>query len=138
MRKKSSMIVGVVAAILGTASLGHAAVLPGLGEVTGTVAGAPKTSVVPVYFFNKEKGVCYGVFAVNGTYRAVNLFPGKYDVEVPHWWAPSKDGFEMDPMSIDVAAGGNTKANLQLKVVAPTLNYTGRATYNKGVVIQAY
>jgi len=126
------------AAVLGMTSIGQAAVLPGFGEVSGTVMGVPKTTVVPVYLWNKEKNVGYGVFAVDGTYRAVNLFPGKYEIEIPHWYAPSKDGLALDPTSIAVTAGGHAKANLQLEVVPPTLNYTGRDTYKDGVLVQTY
>jgi hypothetical protein len=90
----SYIVSGFVAAILGAVSICHAALLPGLGEVSGTVSG-PKTSVVPVYLYNKEKNVGYGVFAVDGTYRAVNMFPGHYEITVQHWYVPSKDGLAM-------------------------------------------
>jgi len=118
--------------------IGHAAGLPGLGEVVGTVSDPAKTRVVPVYLFNQEKNVGYGVFAVNGQYRAVNLFPGRYEIQVQHWYAPSKDGFEMAPTSVLVTAGQRVTANLEVKVVAPTLNYTGRETYKSGVVVKSY
>lgn len=129
---------GLVAAALAVGSSCYAAALPGLGEVAGSVTGAPPGTIVPVYLFNKELHVGYGVFAVDGRYRAVNLFPGRYQVEVPHWYAPSKDGLAMAPRSVVVSAGGRAKADLQLKVVPPTLNYTGREHYKDGVVVKPY
>ena len=51
-------------AFLGFVSIGRAAVLPGLGEVSGTLTGPPPGTIVPVYLFNKELNVGYGVFAV--------------------------------------------------------------------------
>ena len=139
MKKKYRIAGGFIAAMLCLVSIGHAALLPGLGEVSGTVTGPPKTTIVPVYLYNKERNVGYGVFAVNGTYRAVDVFPGHYEIEVQHWYVPSKDGLEMmDPVSVDVTAGGHAKANLRLKSVAPTQNYTGRETYKKGVIVQTY
>ena len=69
-------IVGAfISAILGAVSVSHAAVLKGFGEISGTLSGPPKTEIVPVYLYNKEKNVGYGVFAVNGTYRATNVVP---------------------------------------------------------------
>ena len=125
-------------ALIGLAPPGRAAVLPGFGEASGTVTGPPSGTIVPVYLFNKERGVGYGVFAVNGTYRAVNLFPGRYEIAVPHWYAPSKDGLQMAPATVVVAAGKRATANLKIRVVPPTLHYTGRETYKTGVMVKPY
>lgn len=138
MRNTTRLACGLAIGFLGFAAVGRAAVLAGFGGVTGTLTGPPPGAIVPVYLFNKELNVGYGVFAVNGAYRAVNLFPGRYQIEVPHWYAPSKDGLELDPTSVVVTAGGHAKANLKLRVVPPKLNYTGRETYKTGVVVQPY
>lgn len=137
MKIRSYIVSGVIAAALGFVSISHAALLPGLGEVSGTVSGSGDT-VVPIYLYNKEKNVGYGVFAVDGTYRAVNMFPGNYDISVQHWYVPSKVGFEMEPVTVKVTAGRRSKANLSLKSVPPTQNYTGRETYPNGVKVQTY
>jgi virginiamycin B lyase len=129
---------GLATVCLCLGPIGHAALLPGFGEVAGTVSGPPSASVVPVYLFNKERNVGYGVFAVNGAYRAVNLFPGRYEIQVQHWYAPSPDGFAMAPASVLVTAGQRATANLDVKVVAPTLHYTGREIYKSGVVVKSY
>jgi virginiamycin B lyase len=136
--RKSRRIVGVFAALMiGTVSTSYAALLPGLGEVSGSV-DAPKGALIPVYLHNKELNVAYGVFAVDGKYRAVNVFPGRYAITVQDNYVPSKDTYEMAPVSVDVTAGGHAKADLAPKLVAPKLNYTGRNAFPKGVLVQTY
>ncbi len=136
--RKSRRIVDVFAALmLGTVSIGHAALLPGLGEVSGRVS-APEGAIIPVYLHNKERNVGYGVFAVNGEYRAVNMFPGRYVVTVQNHYVPSKDTYEMAPVSVDVTAGGRARADLAPKLVAPKLNYTGRYAFPDGVPVHPY
>lgn len=129
---------GLMVAVLGAVmSVSHAASLPGLGEVSGTVSGS-KSEAVLVYLYNHEKNVGYGVFAVDGEYRATNMFPGRYEISVQPWYVPSKHSYEMDPVSVDVTAGGHSTANLSLKEVPPTQNYTGREIYPNGVKVQTY
>lgn len=139
MKAGSHLVSGfIITAMLGAAvSISDAASLPGLGEVSGTVSGS-RTAIVPVYLYNKEKKVGYGVFAVDGTYRAVNMFPGHYEITVQPWYVPSKDGLEMEPVPVDVTAGGRSTANLSPKSVAPTQNYTGREIYPDGIKVQTY
>jgi hypothetical protein len=48
----------------------QAKTLPGLAELSGSVAG-DKSAIVPVYVYNTDKHVGYSVFAVNGQYRAI-------------------------------------------------------------------
>jgi len=137
-KKSVYTVSGLIAmAMIGVAPLSHAALLPGLGEVSGNVSG-PKDAVFPVYLYNKAKHVGYSVFVVDGTYRAVNMFPGRYEITVQNGFAPSKYGLEMAPVSVEVKAGGHSVANLSPKSVEPTLHYTGREVYPDGVKIQAY
>jgi len=132
------MVGSFFTAMLGMSlSIAGATSLTGLGEVTGKVTGA-NGAIVSVYLHNSEKSVGYSVFAVNGSYRSVDLFPGHYEITVQNWYLPSKDGLAMDPVPVDVTAGGHAVANLSLKSVPPTQNYTGRETYPKGVLVQTY
>ena len=137
MFKKYLASVGFLTALLAGLSTGHASLLPGLGEVNGTVA-VPKTEIVPVYLYNEEKHVGYGVFAVNGTYRATNMFPGHYSITVQNFYMPSKVDLEMAPVPVDVTAGGHATANLAPRSAPPTRNYTGREIYRDGVVVKTY
>ena len=63
--KHHRILGALLAAALGIVSNCRAALLPGLGEVAGTLA-APKGAVVPVYLYNEQKHVGYAVFAVDG------------------------------------------------------------------------
>ena len=62
MEHSRRFILGLVIAALGMIPGVRAAALPGFGEVSGTVTGVPASSIVPVYLFNKERNVGYGVF----------------------------------------------------------------------------
>ncbi len=70
-------LMACLVALLGVVSSARAARLPGLGEVAGSVEGA-KDRIVKVYLYNSERRVGYAVFAVQGKYRAIDLFPGQY------------------------------------------------------------
>ncbi len=96
----------------------QAKTLPGLAEISGAVAGA-KSDIVPVYIYNTDKHVGYSVFAVDGQYRAVDLFPGKYEITV------RKDGLDMAPVTLNIAANAQAKADLTPKAVAKKPNYVG-------------
>jgi virginiamycin B lyase len=127
-----------VAGLLGVASISQASMLPGLGQVTGSVSVPKSIPVVPVYLYNAERSMGYTVFAIDGAYRAVDLLPGHYDITVQNGYMPSKDGLEMAAVPVDVTAGGHSKADLAPKPVEPTQNYTGRETYTKGVDVEPY
>ena len=139
MFKKHLISGGFLMAMLAAIPVGHAASLPGLGEVSGTVSGVPKDEIVPVYLLHEKLHVGYGVFAVNGQFRATNMFPGKYAITVQNFYMPSKVDLAMDPVPVDVTAGGKATANIAPKVVTPpTKNYTGREIYRDGVEIKTY
>ncbi len=108
----------------------HAAVLPGLGEVAGRIA-APTGAIVPVYLYNTERNVGYAVFAVDGRYRATQMFPGRYTITV------RKAGLEMAPQTVEVTADGKSQADLAPKAVPAPPNYTGGHTY-RSVVVEPY
>ena len=111
-------LASVLAISLAVALPLHAKTLPGLAEISGNVAGA-KSAIVPVYIYNTDKHVGYAVFAVDGQYRAVDLLPGKYEVTV------RKDGLDMAPVTLDIAANAHAKADLSPKAVPAKPNYVG-------------
>jgi streptogramin lyase len=114
---------GLAAAVLfSISSPSRAAILPGFGEVSGDVA-EPKGAIIPVYLKNSDKNMGYEVFAVNGTYRAVDLFPGHYEITV------RKNGFDLEPLSVEVTSGGHTVANLAPKRVPLVPTYVLGTTF---------
>lgn len=121
---------GCLALVLGALPAAQAAILPGLGEISGTVA-APQGAIVPVYLYNAERKVGYAVFAVAGRYRATQMFPGRYEVTI------RRAGLEMAPVNVALAADGKARADLAPRVVAAPLNYTGGHTY-RSVEVQPY
>lgn len=126
-----------------SAPVSRAALMAGLGEVSGTVevsgaASGAKELVFPVYLYNKEKHVAYSVFVVDGAYRATNMFPGRYEITFHNGYAPSEIGLEMPPVSVDVDAGKRSVANLAPKRVAPKLNYVESRSYPDGIEVQPY
>jgi streptogramin lyase len=129
----SMVFVGLFVALPGL----QAAELPGTGVVSGKVA-APKDMVVPVYLFNAQRAVGFTVFAIDGKYRAVDLFPGHYEITVQNGYLPSKDGLDMAPVPVDVTSGGHARADLSPTVVPPRQNYTGWQTYPNGVKVEPY
>jgi virginiamycin B lyase len=120
----------VLAIVFGSAAAGGAAPLPGTGEIGGSIA-ATNGEVVTVYLHNAQRSVGYAVFAVDGTYRAPGLFPGRYSITVRH------NGLEMAPVPADVAAGGRTRVDLSPRRVPPAPNYTGGHTL-PGVQVEPY
>jgi virginiamycin B lyase len=137
MKKGFCIAHAVIAAMFAAMSVSHAAPLSAPGEVSGTVSGS-SNDIIPVFLYNNEKNVGYGVFAVNGSFRATNMFPGRYDITVQNWSVPSQHTYEMATMSVEVTSGGQSKVHLSPKLVAPTLNYTGRDVYPGGVKVQSY
>jgi len=137
--KKNLLLMGglIAASVAGMSPAGHAATLPGLGEVSGKVSG-PTDVVFPVYLHNKEKNVGYTVFVVDGAYRATNMFPGQYEITVQNGYVPSPISLEMQPVQVSVTAGGQAVANLSPKQVAATSNYTGREIYPDGIKVLPY
>jgi hypothetical protein len=63
--------------LLGAGIVAKAGVLPGMGQLSGQVAGVPADLLTTVYALHTEKNVGYMVYVVDGRYRAVNLFPGR-------------------------------------------------------------
>jgi virginiamycin B lyase len=128
---RKALWLGLAALALGAGPPARAAVLPGLGELTGTVAVPKGMTIVPVYAYNAARHVGYAVFAVNGTYRAVDLFPGRYEITV------RKDGLAMQPVTVEVAAGARVTADLAPQAVTAPPTYVGGNTY-EGVTVAPY
>ena len=88
----------------------HAATtIAGMGTLSGTVKAPKEFKAAKVYARNLDKNVTYMVFTQNGTYRAINLLPGAYEVSVV------KNGFAGDAQKITIKAGANASADFSLQ-----------------------
>ncbi len=114
------------------AGAAHADLLPGLAQLSGTVAAPKDKLIVRVYAYNAARKMGYAVFAVDGKYRAVNLLPGSYEITL------RTDGLELDPVKVEVTAGVHVKADLTPKVVPAKPDYVGGATFNKDEKVEPY
>jgi virginiamycin B lyase len=83
--------------------------LPGTASVSGTVQAPRAFKAAQVHFMNTDKSVLFMVYTSGGRYRALNLFPGHYEVTVR---AP---GLETAPHKITLAAGARETLNLSLR-----------------------
>lgn len=120
------------AALCLVAGAARADLLPGLAELSGTVAAPKDKPIVRVYAYNAARKMGYAVFAVDGKYRAVNLLPGSYEISL------RTDGLQLDPVKVEVAAGAHVKADLAPKVVPAKPDYVGGATFNKDEKVEPY
>lgn len=86
--------------------------LPGMAALSGTVQAPRAFKAAQVHLMNAEKNVLFMVYTSNGRYRAVNLFPGTYEVTV------RARGLEAAPQKITLAAGARETLNLTLRETA--------------------
>jgi streptogramin lyase/cytochrome c5 len=87
----------------------EAATLPGLASLSGTVESAKPFKAAQVYIKNVDKRIMYMVYTSAGQFRAVQLFPGNYEVSV------TLKGFKSDVQKVAVKAGDAPKIKLTLQ-----------------------
>lgn len=85
-------------------------VLPGTGSLSGTVKAPGPFKAARVYVRNVDKDVLFMVYTSGGAYRAVNLFPGNYEVHV------EEKGFISDAQKVVVSVGANATLNFSLRL----------------------
>jgi virginiamycin B lyase len=83
--------------------------LPGMASLSGTVQAPRAFKAAQVHLMNTDKNVLFMVYTSTGRYRAVNLFPGTYEVTV------RARGLEAAPQKITLAAGARETLNLTLR-----------------------
>jgi virginiamycin B lyase len=119
--------------LLGAGIVAKAGVLPGMGQLSGQVAGVPADLLTTVYALHTEKNVGYMVYVVDGRYRAVNLFPGRYQVTVrPAVGQLFTHGFTPQTVELNVPADGRATRDFQLKPAEFPPDYVGGMTYDGG------
>src|SRR5438876_1737877 len=84
----------------------QAAPLPGTASLTGAVDSSVPFRAAQVSIRNVDKHVLYMVYTNGGQFRAVNLFPGRYEVSA------ATKGFESETLKLDLKPGPNAKLKL--------------------------
>ncbi len=121
-----------VALLVGTLPT-YADVLPGMGQLSGAVSGGRAGLLATVYALNLEKNVGYMVYVVDGSYRAVNLFPGRYQVTIrPAVGQVFRDGFAPQTVELDVEADARATLDFVLKDAQFEPDYVGGMFYRGG------
>ncbi|MCB2107453.1 MAG: carboxypeptidase regulatory-like domain-containing protein [Rhodobacteraceae bacterium] len=82
--------------------------LPGMGAVSGTVTAPTDPDTAKVYAWNADMQVGFSVWVADGKYRAINMFPGTYEVTV------SKNGLSSESANVTVTAGNTATADFTL------------------------
>jgi virginiamycin B lyase len=83
--------------------------LAGTGMISGAVSADGSFQAAKVYLMNTEKNILHMVYTNGGKYRALHLFPGRYEVTV------RKAGFVSDPKTIELKAGSHEELNLAMR-----------------------
>lgn len=122
MKKKSRLI--VIASVAGIVFVLCAQPIPKLltvtaatgsnmGSLSGTVAAPKPFKAAQVYAKNVDKNILYMVYTVGGRYRAMNLFPGNYEVSA------EKRGFSSEVQKVSIRAGEDATSNLSMRELDP-------------------
>jgi mono/diheme cytochrome c family protein len=77
--------------------------------VSGTVESASPFTAAQVYIRNVDKRILYMVYTDAGQFRAVQMFPGNYEVSA------TTKGFESDVQKVVLKAGENPRLKLALQ-----------------------
>ena len=83
--------------------------LPGTATLSGTVDSPKPFQAAQVYLRNVDKRMLYMVYTSEGQYRAINLFPGNYELSV------KAKGLDSSVQKLVLNAGQNARANLSLR-----------------------
>ena len=83
--------------------------LPGTATLAGVVHAPKPFKAAQVHLMNVDKNVLFMVYTSGGRYRAVNLFPGNYEVTV------RADGLAGNPQKIELAAGAGRTLDITLR-----------------------
>lgn len=83
--------------------------IAGTGSISGSVTAPAQFKAAQVYALNVDKQIQYIVYTAGGNYRAINLFPGNYEVRV------EKKGLVSDVQHVVVSAGKNTQVDFSLR-----------------------
>ena len=83
--------------------------LAGTATLSGQVESPKSFKAAQVHIMNVDKNILYMVYTNSGHYRAVDLFPGHYEVTV------RKPGFATDTQKVLFTASGHETLNFSLQ-----------------------
>jgi len=109
-------------------SSAHADILSGYGQLSGDVTGSQPGVLPVVYAYNPEKDVGYTVFVINGKYRAVNLIPGPYYVELRPA-VEQLESFTTKYTKVNVVADAHVTADFTVEGINNAPNYVNGTDY---------
>lgn len=85
----------------------------GMGALSGRVEASQPFQAARIHATHQTNGVRYIVFTAGGRYRALNLFPGPYEVTV------TKNGFAADRKKVTIRAHENATLDFSLRESEP-------------------
>jgi virginiamycin B lyase len=120
-------------ALIGASLPAFGDLLPGMGQLSGTVSGSKPDLLTTVMARNTDNDVGFMVFVVDDKYRAVNLFPGNYEVTIkPAVGQLFTDGFGQQTKNIEIAANEHATLDFSLKTQKYEPDYAGGMRYKGG------
>jgi streptogramin lyase len=118
-----------VCAVAGALTVARGATLPGLADLSGTVAAAKTLGQLTVYAFNTDRSVGYMVYVVDGRYRAVDLFPGHYQISVRGTSGQLNMDLPVESQELTLKPGERAHADFALKATRVPPTYIGGLPY---------
>ena len=104
----------------------NAAQIQGTGSISGTVTARKPFKAAQVYIRNVDKRILYMVYTDAGRFRAVNLFPGNYEINV------ELKGMESEVQKFAIGAGDHPTMKLSL-VESPNSAFLPSAVQDVGM-----
>jgi len=104
-------------------------------SLTGVVTADAPFQAAMVSARQLDGNIIYSVFTSAGTYRAVHLFPGRYEITV------AKQGFVASPVRIDVVPGRDIVVDLMMQAEGDAANqnqYAGSKFLTDQLQLAAY
>src|SRR6266852_4552750 len=93
-------------------SVAQAALLPGFGNVSGTVESPTPFKAAQVFIRNTDKRILFMVYTNGGQFRAAPLLPGNYEISA------SANALRSDVRKLVIKAGDNPKVSLSMRDAA--------------------
>jgi virginiamycin B lyase len=86
----------------------------GTGSLSGMVTADQPFKAAQVTARHLDSNVIFMVYTAGGAYRAVHMFPGRYEINV------EKPGFAAPAQQVVIKAGANTVTDFKLQAADPT------------------
>ena len=133
MNLKKSLAIVAAAFFLQPAAFAFADDLPGMGHLAGNVSGSKPGLLATVMARNVENDVGFMVYVVDDEYRAVNLFPGDYEVTIaPAVGQVFREGFASQTREVRIEAGKQARLDFKLEPEMYEPDYVGGMAYKGG------